>query len=144
MTDLPQGGAPGDPGGLGVPDVDPLDVDQVAAVIGQTLATFGAIGVVDLLARMPGTTRVPDRPGGLFRKREPEAVIVGEHRILMADPLVDEHVVGGITLARDALSFVDVGPVLARHLTRLVTETGTMLEATAVLTAARDTAARFG
>jgi hypothetical protein len=144
MTELPQGGLPEDPGGRGAPDVDPLDAGQVAAVIGQTLAAFGAVGVVDLLTRMPGTTRVRERPGGLFRRREPEAVVVGEHRILMADTLVDEHVVGGVTLARDALSFVDVGPVLARHLTRLVSDTGTMLEATAVLTAARDTAARFG
>jgi hypothetical protein len=143
MSELPQSGSPEDPGGRGVPDVDPLDAGQVAAVIGQTLAAFGALGVVDLLARMPGTTLVRERPGGLFRKREPEAVVVGEHRILVADTLVDEHVVGGITLARDALSFVDAGPVLARHLTRLVAETGATSEATVVLTVARDTAARF-
>jgi hypothetical protein len=127
--------APGDP----VDPVNPLDADQVAPVLAGTRDLMGAGGLGDLLSRLPGAERRPGQPGRLFRAATPDAVWLGREDVLvLTDPPVHQHVVGGVVLQRAALAPAQTGAVLARLVVALVRDQGSVEEAATVLTTARD------
>ncbi len=124
--------------------VDPGDEHQVAAVLGAVLRTLGVPGLGDLLGRIPGSRVEAARPGGLLRRAEPACVwLTGEHQLLLTDPVVHVHVVGGVVLARDPLPAGRLPDAVARLLVRAVADRGSQAEATVVLTAARESTDRL-
>ena len=124
--------------------VDPSDEQQVAAVVGSVLQALGIAGLGDLLGRIPGSRVEPARPGGLFRRAEPGSVwLSAEHQLLLTDPVVHVHVVGGVALARDPLPAGRLPDAVARLLVRSVADRGSQSEAAVVLTAARESTERL-
>jgi hypothetical protein len=123
--------------------VDPSDPDQVAAVLGAVLRVLGMQGFGDLLGRIPGSRVEPTRPGGVFKRAVPASVwLTEQHQLLLSDPLVHVHVVGGIVLARDPLPAGVLPDTVARLLVAAVSEQGSHAEAALVLTAARESTER--
>jgi hypothetical protein len=123
--------------------VDPSDPDQVAAVLGAVLRVLGMQGLGDLLGRIPGSRVEPTRPGGVFKRAVPASVwLTAQHQLLLSDPLVHVHVVGGIVLARDPLPAGVLPDTVARLLVAAVSEQGSHAEAALVLTAARESTER--
>ncbi len=119
--------------------VDPVDVREVTAILDRTLALMGPGGVGDLLARLPGARPVAAVPARLFRHAVPPAVWLGaENLLVLDDPVVHQHVVGGVVLQRRTLPPADLGPVLAPLVAQLVRSQGGQQDAATVLTAARD------
>src|SRR3954453_2590834 len=81
--------------------VDPSDEQQVAAVLSTVLRVLGIPGIGDLLGRMPGSRVEASRGGGMFTRAVPACVWLSpQHQILLSDPVVHVHVVGGVVLAR--------------------------------------------
>jgi hypothetical protein len=132
MTDLPAG------------YVDPRDTTRVTAVLEAVVARVGLAGVIDLLANIPGTRVDPGSPKGFLRAAVAPSTWVGpEHRLVLVsaptgDRLEDHHVVGGVTLARDALTGDRAPGVVARLIASAVAASGTTQDASAALTAYRD------
>jgi hypothetical protein len=119
--------------------VDPSDQGQVAAVLGAVVRVLGIPGLGDMLGRIPGSRTDPARPGGVFRPALPASVWVSaQHQLLLTDPLVHVHVVGGVVLARDPLPAGVLPDAVARLLVAAVLEQGSEAEAAVVLTAARE------
>ncbi len=120
--------------------VDPYDVAQVTAVLAGTWDLMGPDGLADLMARLPGARLVPGSPGRLFHTAVPAGVWVGpEHFLeLSAEPVVHQHVVGGVVLRRAAVPPGELPTLLARLVGTLVRDQGSAADATVVLTAARD------
>ncbi len=119
--------------------VDPLDVRQVAEVLGRTLTLMGSAGVGDLLARLPGARSVAGTTGRLFRPAVAGAVWLGaEHQLVLSDPVVHQHVVGGVVLQRRPLAPAELGPAVAPLVAALARSQGDLEEAATVLTVARD------
>jgi hypothetical protein len=132
--------APGDP----VDHVDPLDADQVAPVLAGTRDLMGAGGLGDLLSRLPGAVHQPGLPGRLFRAASPATVWLGpEDALVLTEPPVHQHVVGGVVLQRTSLTPSQTGPALARLVVDLVRDQGSLEEASTVLTTARDVLTRL-
>jgi hypothetical protein len=124
--------------------VDPGDEHQVAAVLDAVLRTLGVPGLGDLLGRIPGSRVEAARPGGLLRRAEPASVwLTGEHQLLLTDPVVHVHLVGGVVLARDPLPAGRLPDAVARLLVRAVADRGSQAEAAVVLTAARESTERL-
>jgi hypothetical protein len=122
-----------------IPPVDPVDVQQVAEVLSRTLELMGPEGVGDLLARLPGARPVPATAGRLFRPAVTGSVWLGaDHQLVLGDPVVHQHVVGGVVLQRRALTPTDLGPTVAQLVADLVRSQGAREEAATVLTVARD------
>jgi hypothetical protein len=108
-----------------LPPVDPLDVRQVAEVLGRTLELMGPEGVGDLLARLPGARPVPGTAGRLFRPAVTGSVWLGaDHQLVLSDPVVHQHVVGGVVLQRRALTPAELGPTVAQAVADLVRSQG--------------------
>jgi hypothetical protein len=134
MTDLPEG------------YVDPRDPARVTAVLQAVVEQTGLAGLLDLLARIPGTRVDPGSRKGFLRAAVPPSTWVGlEHRLVLVsgpvgDQLEDHHVVGGVTLARDTLTSDRAPGVVARHIAYAVAVggPGADQEASAALTAYRD------
>lgn len=129
----------------GAPDVDPHDVAAVAAVLDGTWRATGPGGLGDLLARLPGARLVPGTPGRLFRPALPGGVQVGAEHFwtLTTEPVVDQHVVGGVVLSRTPVPAPRLGELLAVQVVELVREHRSAPEAALVLSAARDVLDRF-
>ena len=133
MTSLP-------PEGL----VDPSDEQQVAAVLGSVLRVLGIPGLGDLLGRMPGSRAEASRPGGMFRRAVPACVWLSpQHQILLTDPVVHVHVVGGVVLARDPLPAGRLPEAVSRLLVAAIADQGSQSEAAVALTAARESSDRL-
>ncbi len=124
--------------------VDPSDERQVAAVLGTVLKALGIAGLGDLLGRIPGS-RVEDRqPRRLFKRAVPSSVwLSSQHQLLLNDPVVHVHVVGGVVLARDSLPAGRLPEAVARLLVAAIADQGSQPEATVVLTAARESTERL-
>lgn len=124
--------------------VDPSDEQQVAAVLGSVLRTLGVPGLEDLLGRIPGSRVEASRPGGRFKRAAPATVwLTPQHQILLSDPVIHVHLVGGVVLARDSLPAGRLPETLARLLVAAVADQASQPEAAVVLTAARETSKRF-
>ena len=124
--------------------VDAADPAQVAPVVARTVALMGTGGLADLLARLPGTRTVPGTPGRLFKPAVPPTAWIGpEDQLVLTDPVVHQHVVGGVVLARTTLSPADLGPTVARLVTAAARAEASYDEASAVLTATADALARL-
>ena len=124
--------------------VDPTDEQQVAAVLAAVLRTLGVAGLGDLLGRIPGSRAEAARPGGFFRAAVPASVwLDAEHQVVLDDPAVVAHVVGGVVLARDPLPPGRLPAALAPLLVTAVRDQGSRSEAAVVLTAARESADRL-
>jgi hypothetical protein len=125
--------------------VDPSDVTAVSEVLAGTLRLMGPAGLTDLLARLPGVRVVPGTPGRMFRSAVEGGVWVGaEHFVtLETEPVVDQHVVGGVTLARSAVPPGQLPQVIARLVVDLAHDQASRVETEVVLTAARETVLRL-
>ncbi|GAC1329416.1 MAG: hypothetical protein NVSMB13_17020 [Mycobacteriales bacterium] len=124
----------------GLPDgfVDPLDVAAVTDLLRTATGRLGMAGVVDLLGQVPGVRISPGRAGGLLRKAEPARLHAGEDVLVLAEPAVVEHIVGGIVLSHRPVSPVELPGLLAGIVRDAVTFTGATADASVALTAARD------
>lgn len=121
------------------PSVDPQDADQVAAVVEDTRRLMGYDGVVDLLARLPGVELVPGHPKRRFHPAVAATVSVGpEHLLAMSEPVLHQHVVGGIVLQRSVVPPGELPRLLAVLVGSLCVRQGSQQETAAVLTAARE------
>lgn len=119
--------------------VDPLDAAQVAAVLRAALERLGMAGLVELLTRIPGMRIDPGQAGGLFRTARPARVLAGEEEVVaLSQPVVREHVVGGIVLGRSTVRPAEVPDLLAWAVCRAVADYGDAGQASVVLTSARD------
>jgi len=124
--------------------VDPADGPEVASVLRAVLGTLGTSGLGDLLGRFPGSRTEPARPGGIFRRGTPASVWLGpEHQLVLSDPVVHVHVVGGVVLARDPLPAGRAPDAVARLLVAAVADRASQSEAAVVLTAARELSERL-
>lgn len=125
--------------------VDPSDVIAVGDVLAGTLRLMGPAGLTDLLARLPGVRVVPGTPGRFLRSAVEGGVWVGaEHFVTLgSEPVVDQHVVGGVTLARTAVPPARLPQVIARLVVDLAHDLGSRAETEVVLTAARETILRL-
>jgi hypothetical protein len=124
--------------------VDPSDASQVAAVLGAVQRALGVPGLGDLLGRIPGSRLEPARPGGFLRAALPASVwLTAEHQLVLTDPVVHAHVVGGVVLARDTLPAGRLPETVARLVVAAVREQGARSEAAVVLTAARESCERM-
>lgn len=123
---------------------DPSDQQQVAAVLATVVRELGVGGLGDLLGRLPGSRLEAARPGGVFKRAEPASVWLGaEHQLVLTDPVVHVHAVGGVVLARDPLPPGRLPDVVARLLVAAVADQGAQAEAATVLSAARESAERW-
>jgi hypothetical protein len=119
--------------------LDPSDADQVAAVFAGTLRLMGYDGVLDLLFRLPGVALVRGSPKRMFRAAVDDLVAVGaEHRLSTTEPVVHQHVVGGVVLRRGVVPPGDLPALLASLVGSLTRAQGSQEEFVAVLGAARD------
>ena len=119
--------------------VDPDDRAEVMPVLAGALRALGPEGVVDLLARLPGVRREPGRPARLFSRAVPAVVWVGpENRLVLADSLVHEHVVGGVVLHREPLRPGDLPGVLAVLIADHARREAAQDDAAVALSAVRD------
>jgi len=113
----------------------------VTRVLTDVVAATDLPGLLDLVGRLPGARLDPGVPKGLFRAGTPASTWLGpENRLLLvpggAGPQLEhQHVVGGITLARDLLGPDRAPGVLARLVGPVVGAVGGVEEATAVLSA---------
>ncbi len=124
--------------------VDPSDERQVAAVLGTVLRTLGTPALGDLLGRIPGTRAEAARPGGVFRRAAPAAVwLTEQHQLVLGDPVVHVHVVGGVVLARETLPPGRLPSAVARLLVGAIADHGARAEAAVALTAARESSERL-
>ncbi|NYD40242.1 hypothetical protein [Nocardioides panaciterrulae] len=124
--------------------VDPTDEQQVTAVLASVLRALGVPGLGDLIGRIPGSRVEAARPGGLFRAAVPASVwLDAEHQLVLTDPAVLAHVVGGVVLARDPLPPGRLPGALAPLLVTTVLDQGSQPEAAVVLTAARESSERW-
>jgi hypothetical protein len=131
---------PSSPEGL----VDPSDEHEVAAVLGSVVRVLGIPGLGDLLGRMPGSRVEASRPGGMFKRAVPACVWLSpQHQILLTDPVVHVHVVGGVVLARDPLPAGRLPEAVSRLLVAAILDQGGQSEAALVLTAARESSERL-
>lgn len=120
-------------------DVDPGDVDQVRAVLAETLRLMGVDGVVDLLARLPGVVVHAGRPKGFLSRAVPASVWVGpEDQVVLSTPPEHAQVVGGVVLHRVPLPPGQLPTVVARLVVALVRTQGSAAETSLTLTAARE------
>jgi hypothetical protein len=133
MSDLPEG------------FVDPQDIAEVTAVLDGVLAGSGPAGLFDLLARLPGVRMDPGAAKGFLRAAVPPSAWIGaENQLVLADAgpggasLTLQHVVGGVTLAREALAPARTAEVVARLVSTAVRDHGNAQDASAALTAHRD------
>lgn len=124
--------------------VDPSDEQQVAAVLRIVLRELGIPGLGDLLVRIPGSRGEASRPGGMFRRAMPASVWLSpQHQLLLTDPVVHVHVVGGVVLARDPLPAGRLPEVVAPLLVAAIADQGGQSEAAVALTAARESSERL-
>jgi hypothetical protein len=131
MADLPDG------------FVDPHDTAQVTAVLDAVLRSAGPVGLLDLLARIPGVRVEAGVPKGFLRAAVPASSWLGqENQLVLNDAtppaLVLQHVVGGITLSRETLPPNGTAALIARLLSTTIAENGGLEDASAALTAHRD------
>ena len=120
--------------------VDPYDAAEVAPVLDAALRAMGPGGLTDLLARLPGVTIEPARAKRFLSPALPGRVWLGpENCLTMTDPIVHQHVVGGVVLARDPLRAGTLPGVLARLIADHVREHGQADDAAVALSAVRDT-----
>jgi hypothetical protein len=66
-----------------------------------------------------------------------------QHQLLLDDPVVHVHVVGGVVLAREQLPAGRLPAAVAPLLVAAVADQGSQSEATVVLTAARESSERL-
>lgn len=119
--------------------VDPLDRDDVAAVLAGTQSAMGVGGVADLLVRLPGVRRAEGTPKGFLRAATPATVWLGpEDALVLSDPPAYHHIVGGVALHHEPLPPGLLAGVVARLVAQWTVENGTRTESAAVLTAARE------
>lgn len=124
--------------------VDPTEVPQVATVLHAVLTTLGVLGLGDLLARFPGTRIEVARASGRFRRALPASVWLSpEHQVVLTDPVVHIHIVGGVVLARDELPAGRLPEAIARLLTKVIADQGSQAEAAVILTAAQESCIRL-
>jgi hypothetical protein len=121
--------------------VDPLDRDQVSAVLAAVRASLDQGGLLDLLARLPGLTVDPGRPGKLLRAAVAPSITGGDDVVRLATPVIREHVVGGVVLSRTPVPASGLATVLAGMVCRAVRRDGTREDVSVALTAARDAVA---
>ena len=124
--------------GLPAGFVDPLDVEAVTAVLRVAASRLGTGGLVDLLAQIPGVRIERGRPGGVLRRAVPARLQSGEQVIVLSEPAVTEHIVGGIVLSHQPVSPVDLPALLARVVGEAVSFSGQGADASVALTSARD------
>ncbi len=123
--------------------VDPTDPDAVGHVLAATAQTGGLSAVADLLARLPGISVTPAVAKGFLRPAVPSAIWLGsEYCWSSTQPPTLLHVVGGVVLHRTVVETGEVAEALGRVVADLVRRTGSVVDASAALTAARDLAAR--
>ncbi|MDQ6650845.1 MAG: hypothetical protein M3Z02_12130 [Actinomycetota bacterium] len=118
--------------------LDPLDASAVSAVLRSAAARLGMDGLVKLLAQVPGVRIDRGRPGGLLRRAVPARLQSGEYVIVLSEPAVTEHIVGGIVLGHQQVPPVDLPALLARVVADAVAYTGQGADASVALTSARD------
>lgn len=99
---------------------------------------LGTDGLVNLLAQVPGVQITPGRPGGVLRRAQPARLRSGEDVIVLAEPAVVEHAVGGIVLSHQQVAPVALPGVLARVVRDAVAFSGRTADASVALTSARD------
>jgi len=118
--------------------VDPLDETQVSDVLRAAAGRLGVDGLVNLLAQVPGVRIERGRPGGVLRRAVPARLQSGEEVIVLSEPAVTEHIVGGIVLRHQQVSPVDLPALLARVVGEAVSFSGQGADASVALTSARD------
>ncbi|MCW2780620.1 MAG: hypothetical protein JWR35_1069 [Marmoricola sp.] len=119
--------------------VDPLDAAQVIPVLESALSMVGIDGLVELLARIPGTRRDPGRPGGFLKTPVRPSIWLGaEHNLTLTEPVQHQHVVGGVILSRDPVGRGALAPLVAQLIGPVLRESGGEREASIALTAARE------
>jgi hypothetical protein len=129
MTDLPEG------------YVDPTDPGAVAAVVLSTLRAGGMTAVTDLVGRLPGVRVAAAVPKGFLRASVPAAYWLGpEYSWSCTEPPTLLHAVNGVVLHREVVDPGEAPGLLGRLVPELVRRSGEVLDASAVLTAARDLA----
>ncbi|MEP6695695.1 MAG: hypothetical protein ABJA34_02325 [Pseudonocardiales bacterium] len=117
--------------------VDARDPAQVAAVLRSTVDRLGMSGLADLLSRLP--VRIdPGQAPGRFSRGRPPRVMAGEQVVVLAQPVVLEHVVGGIVLSRTPARHKDVPDLLAAIVCAAVADSGDAGAASVVITSVRD------
>jgi hypothetical protein len=129
---------------LGLPEgfVDPTEPEAVSAVLAATVAAGGLDALTDLLGRLPGTTSTPAEPKGFLRAAVPASIWLGPETCWSCTrPPTLLQVVNGVVLHRDTVHPGEAAGRLARVVADLARRTGTVADASAVLTAARDVAA---
>lgn len=102
-----------------------FDSGEVCRVVGAAMSGPGGVAlVVNVFARVPGVLHTPALRG-LFRSA-PERLQIGDWRYEVAGDgrLSAAHVVGGITIAEEALAAGTAGPHIARALGQVVTRFG--------------------
>jgi hypothetical protein len=124
--------------------VDPSDEHEVADVLRIVVQTLGIPGLGDLLGRIPGSRSEESRPGGTFRRAVPASVWLSpQHQLVLSDPVVHVHVVGGVVLARDPLPAGRLPVAVARLLVAAIADAGGQSEAALALAAARESCERL-
>ncbi|MGI8578338.1 MAG: hypothetical protein ACR2KG_10580 [Nocardioidaceae bacterium] len=118
--------------------VDPLDPAQVAPVLRSAHRQLGLTGLLELLARVPGMTVEPERPGGALRRPLAASVTGGQDVVRLTTPATREHVVGGIVLSRTDVPPAQLPALLALACRDAVLAEGEVMEASIALTSARD------
>ena len=118
--------------------VDPTDSAQVGPVLAGVLDRLGLPGLVDLLSRLPGVVLQPGRPGGLLRRAKPPCLLTESHRLVLGDPVRDEHVVGGVVLSHRNVPPRDVVRLVTGCVVAAVAAGRDAGEAAVALTSLRD------
>jgi hypothetical protein len=121
--------------------VDPADPRAVEDVLAKALPAIGIDGVLAQLDAVVDLEVVPPRAGGLFASRRPGAVSYGDRRLVLDDRPVLEHIVGGVVVARDAVTRGALPGMLAALVCRSVAESGAADQVSVLLTALRDATA---
>jgi hypothetical protein len=128
----------------GLPEgyVDPTDPEAVAAVVLSTVQTGGLGAVTDLVGRLPGVRVTAAVPKGFLRAGVPAAYWLGpDYCWSCTDPPTLLHAVNGVVLHREVVEPGEAPALLGRLVPELVRRSGELLDASAVLSAARDLAA---